>query len=252
TAAPVAKETVVAEASVEIPSAPVPELIVNAPLVAVRLNAPLPDLIAVDEVELVEPIINVFCDLFAGRRDVLLLIKDRNSTKEYQQWVNKKKIKYNANIEYINEHWKSREQIITFFESVDIHCYLNYSSTWALPCIQGLKMGIPTITMAYSGPATYCNDENSILVDYSLDYVTKDIQYLTSIGCRNYFFLDGYKTNPVWAKPNINDLSNKMKWAYSNRNNLRKIYAKKAIDTANSYSWSNSVISLVSILKKWF
>jgi hypothetical protein len=66
TAAPVAKETVVAAASVDIPNAPVPEFIVNAPFVDVRLRAPLPDLIAVDEVEFVEPIKSVFTAAASG------------------------------------------------------------------------------------------------------------------------------------------------------------------------------------------
>ena len=42
TAAPVAIETVVADASVLIPNAPVPEFIVSAPLVDVIFNAPEP------------------------------------------------------------------------------------------------------------------------------------------------------------------------------------------------------------------
>jgi len=59
TPAPVAIETVVAAASVDIPTAPTPELIVKAPPVEVRLNAPEPDRIAVELVELVEPMVNV-------------------------------------------------------------------------------------------------------------------------------------------------------------------------------------------------
>ena len=55
TAPPVPIERVVAEASVEIPSAPVPELPVHVPLVLVSAKAPDPDCTVVAEVLLVDP-----------------------------------------------------------------------------------------------------------------------------------------------------------------------------------------------------
>jgi len=53
--APVATLTVLAVASVEIPTVPVPESIVIAALVPVMFRAPVPDWIVVEDVELVEP-----------------------------------------------------------------------------------------------------------------------------------------------------------------------------------------------------
>ncbi len=58
TAAPVAIETVVADASVDIPNAPVPEFIVKAPPVEVTASAPDPDCNVVELLELVEPKVN--------------------------------------------------------------------------------------------------------------------------------------------------------------------------------------------------
>jgi len=54
-APPVANDTVVADASLLIASAPVPEFIVNAPFVAVTLSAPEPDWTVVADVVLVLP-----------------------------------------------------------------------------------------------------------------------------------------------------------------------------------------------------
>lgn len=59
TAPPVAKLTVVAEASVLIPNAPVPLLTVKAPLVEVTFKAPDPLCTVVADVELVEPKVEV-------------------------------------------------------------------------------------------------------------------------------------------------------------------------------------------------
>lgn len=58
--APVARLTVVAAASVEMPMAPVPELCVCAPLVEVIFNAPEPDCTVVADVLLVDPKVEVF------------------------------------------------------------------------------------------------------------------------------------------------------------------------------------------------
>src|SRR5437899_11957831 len=52
--------TVVAAASAEMPIVPVPLASVIAPLVEVSVRAPDPDLIAVEDVELVEPKVAVF------------------------------------------------------------------------------------------------------------------------------------------------------------------------------------------------
>jgi len=60
TAAPVAKLTVVADASVEIPRDPVPEFTVKVPFVEVTAKAPLPDWRVVAEVELADPKVAVF------------------------------------------------------------------------------------------------------------------------------------------------------------------------------------------------
>jgi hypothetical protein len=59
-APPVPIDRVVAFAFVEMPRAPVPELIVNAPFVDVTLRAPDPDCRVVAEVEFVDPNVQVF------------------------------------------------------------------------------------------------------------------------------------------------------------------------------------------------
>jgi hypothetical protein len=73
TAAPVAIDTVVAEASVLIPRAPTPELMVRAPPVEVTANAPEPDCTVVDEVVFVEPRVTALTPAPVPRLTVVLV-----------------------------------------------------------------------------------------------------------------------------------------------------------------------------------
>ena len=71
TPAPVAMFIVLAVASAEIPTVPVPLAIVIAPLVAVRVKAPEPDCIAVEDVVLTEPKVTVLAPAPVARLTVV-------------------------------------------------------------------------------------------------------------------------------------------------------------------------------------
>lgn len=194
--------------------------------------------------------IEAFGRAFSGRKDVKLCLKDRNGTETFEKWVKKQANFFNVEIEYLNCHFATIEEIVNWFSGIDCHLYLNYSSTFALPPLEGLSMGIPTIAMSYSGPRHYIiNGETGLTPKYTLKPIEEDFQTLQKIGTRNYFFLGGYKKTPTWAIPDLDDTARCLLEMESNKE-LRLLLKENGRKMAESLTWEKSVKQLDSIIKQ--
>lgn len=199
----------------------------------------------------VELALSAFIKAFSGNKNAVLKIKDRNATSAFESWIKQHIRDFDVNIEYINDNW-SVSQVNDWLKGIDCHLYLNRSSTFAMPPLELMASGIPTIIIPYSGPRDYCDNTNSLLVDYQIENVYKDLDFLTAIGCRNFFFSYGYKEYPVWAKADISSIANKMLVLYENRDNIKGSLSNNAINTARNMTWEKSAENLGKLLTKWF
>ena len=157
---------------------------------------------------------------------------------------------YNIQIEYTNANW-NEIQVKEWLAGIDCQIYNNRSSTFALPPLELMSCGIPTIAIPYSGPKDYCNNNNSLLIDFDLVNVSEDIEALNSVGCRNYFLAFGYKNHPVWAKSKIESVSTNLLRLEKDINKRNSLSAN-GIFTAKSMSWEKSSLQLSKLLERWF
>lgn len=200
----------------------------------------------------IELCVDSFANAFLGKKGCVLKIKDRNATDEFIQNIKRMCQDYNIELEYYNDNW-TIEQVKEFLAGVDCQLYLNRSSTWALPPIELMSAGIPTVIVPYSGPREYAeNGVNCLTVDYSLKPVSETLYSLIRMGCRNYFLLDGYKTEPLWAVPDIHSVGQKLLTLYENKGNISQSLAINASKIGEKFSWENSVIKLKQQLERWF
>ncbi len=196
--------------------------------------------------------IESFGRAFPGQENCVLKIKDRNGTERFRRYIKERAAALDINIEYINEHWDIN-QIQSYLKGVDCQLYLNRSSTYALPPQELMTSGIPSIVIPYSGPKDYCEpNKNALCPRYKLRPVIEDLEMLMDSGARNFFLMDGYKNAPVWAVADIEDTANKLLTIRDNPGNINQSLSINARETANQFTWENSVLRLKEQLERWF
>jgi len=197
-----------------------------------------------------EIVIDTFGKYFCSRNDVKLIIKDRNGDKKFFDYLDAVRCHYQVDIEYINEHWSSKEQVLDFASKIDVYINTNRCSTFNMPVLEMMSMGKPSIITNYSGPADFCLDEfNCLAPKFSVDEISIDLNYLQLIGCRNFFFNGGYTVNPVWANTDKSSLFAKMDRLISDKK-TRDLISKNARLTAEKMTWKKSLNQLSYIVNE--
>lgn len=201
----------------------------------------------------IELCLQAFATAFKNNKEAKLLIKDRNGTETFMEYVKNFAEYHNIEVEYQNAHFNSIDQIIDWFSGVDCHLYMNRSSTWAMPPCESMTMGVPTIAVAYSGPREYIFNKNTGLeIEFRKEHVQASIFNLIDIGCRNFFFTSGYKTQPSWAVGNITKAAEILLDIKENLD-LRKEISKNGRKYAiENLTWENSAKKLHEQLKRWY
>jgi glycosyltransferase involved in cell wall biosynthesis len=201
----------------------------------------------------IELCLQSFAKAFSGNSDCKLLIKDRNATERFQQFVRYFAEKNNILVDYQNLHFNTIGQITDWFSGVDCHLYMNRSSTWAMPPLESMTMGVPTLAVAYSGPREYIFDEETgIEIPFSEEGINADFPMLTEIGCRNFFFLSGYSSQPTWAVGNTEKAAEKLIKLKNNKQLRDKISIQGREYAIKNLSWQNSALKLQEQLTRWY
>ncbi len=198
-------------------------------------------------------VLDAFGEAFSGSKTEVLYIKDRNGTDRFKQYVEEKAKYYNVIIKYENNHLDTIEKELEVYECADVHVYVNASSTFAMPCLQLLSCGVPSIVMSYSGPAEYIRkDWNAITIPYRLedvnDYVLRP---LIEAGMRNFFFADGYECRPYWAVPDKQDLKIAMTKIRIDSGLMKKLSRNGRL-TAEQFTWKKSAAAMCAAIKELY
>ncbi len=135
---------------------------------------------------------------------------------------------------------KNEDFMTSLYASADCFVLPTRGEGWSMGAIQSMASGIPVITTRCSAHMTYCNDENSMLVDTTLEKI-KDIEWLKQVPSQN---------EHSWFEPNYNQLKQKMRYAYENRDKI-KIMAEKARKDIEQYSWNNTSLQIIKQLFKY-
>ncbi len=108
-----------------------------------------------------------------------------------------------ANI--FDESFPSTEQISIFYEIADAYVSPHHSEGWGLTLSDAMILQKPTIATGYSGNCEFMNDENSLLLDFTVDHIKPEDCF--------YFFDQGMK----WAYPSEEHLEQKLLFLYHMR-----------------------------------
>lgn len=111
---------------------------------------------------------------------------------------------------------------------------------WGLGIIQSMASGVPVITTNCSAQTTYCNANNSMLIDANLEKI-HDIGWLKEVPVQNEHW---------WYEPNYMQLRQKMRYAFDNRDAIKNKAAIARKDVEN-FSWDNTSLQIIKQLRKF-
>jgi glycosyltransferase involved in cell wall biosynthesis len=196
-----------------------------------------------------EILAEAFAKELGYKKECVLYIKDRNATPEFEKWIKDHSQKWSYNLIYDNRHISTPEEEIEVFAHADCHFYLNRSTTWGMTVCQSMTCGVPTASIAYSGPREYLSDDlTGLTVDYILEPVQHDLEYLKSIGMRDFFFPDNRPT--YWAKPQIHSVMDNLGKLYRDKN-LRERLSYLGREMGKSLTWERSAANLSQVLNQF-
>ncbi len=126
------------------------------------------------------------------------------------------------------------------YASADCFVLPSRGEGWGLGIIQSMASGVPVITTNCSAQTTYCNSNNSMLIDTNLEKI-HDIGWLKEVPVQNEHW---------WFEPNYMQLRQKMRYAFENRNTI-KAKAETARKNVENFSWNNTSLQIIKQLKKF-
>lgn len=190
---------------------------------------------------------------FKGRTDVELYIKDRGATDVFKAFVERIKHEYRVLITHDTENTQDFEQIKQIYQDSDFQINVSRSSTWNMPALEGMSMGLPLIGINYTGMSEYLkNGFNGFEVPFELMQINQEtLDILAGLGCRNHMFpLSSYVKPPYWAQVHISQLiPTLVKAANMSMQNLSDM-ARNARTTAQQFTWEKAAVSLSMALHK--
>lgn len=145
-----------------------------------------------------QDIVRCFCRAFHPRiKDVRLRIK-LSSQDNFPKYVDER-------IEIVKEHM-TLPKLVNWYSNLDVFVSVAYAEGWGLMQQEAMACGRPIISPCYGGVKEFFDEK----VGYSLDYTE-------AIAVGPYQGTGGF-----WADFHPDDLIEKMRWCYNNRDNVQK------------------------------
>ena len=190
--------------------------------------------------------IDAFARVFGNNPNIELVIKSdffKDPTEKKNELDNKIASTGANNIKLI-WGYQTVTQIADLYRSADIFLFPTKAEGWGLPLIEAAACGLPLITTYHSGQTEFINDIKSscILVDYQLE----------PIKCKEYqgFYPAPDNNYGKWAVMSTDNIARAIKQAYDNYSALSVQATKNSELIRTKYSWANSAIKSLEILKK--
>jgi len=190
--------------------------------------------------------IDAFARIFGNNPDIELIIKsDFFKNPELKKIELDNKIA-STQVDNIRLVWgyQTINQLSDLYRSCDIFLFPTKAEGWGLPLIEAAACGLPLITTYYSGQTEFIQDIKSscILVDYQLE----------PIDCKEYqsFYPAPDNNYGKWAVMSTDNIAQAIKQAYDNYPALSAQATKNSELIRTKYSWANSAIKSLEILKK--
>lgn len=175
-------------------------------------------------------ILDAYGKAFIKTDDVCLILKGKNKeiTAPFEVSLNDclndfyKKYPQHADIIMFNEFI---EDISDLYRSVDCFFSMSFAEGFLFPALESIASGKLVIAPAWGGQLDFLNENNSLLIMGKEVRANPKSMYWES------------KPNAIWFQPSVDDAVDKLKFAYSNFEQLNKNIITENIK--KKYSWNS-------------
>lgn len=184
-------------------------------------------------------LIQAFKLAFPKKKDVRLIIKTSNSifpfnTKEDPDF-------HNGRIELIMETNNDQgEMARDVYNRIDCGVFPWLGEGFSLVPFEFMSTGIPVIVTDWGGISEYITDDLGWKIEH------------TMISAENFSKLVYKEPCGDWANPNLDDLVDKMRYAYLHQDEVRKKGRKSAQFIRDNFTWETAMNILADKLNKYF
>ncbi len=153
-------------------------------------------------------VIEAFRRAFRADDDATLVIKAGNLKKDpHTGAVLREAARASATL-LLEEHLP-RSELNGLMQACDCYVSLHRSEGFGLTMAEAMLLGKPVIGTAYSANTEFMDSSNSLLVDYKLVPVGRQ--------------LGPYSDDLIWAEPSIEQAAEAMRWVHENRDQARRL-----------------------------
>jgi len=175
----------------------------------------------------VDLLIKGYFEEFNKQDDVSLVIKGFNNPDSMIEESIKKYAKEDSpEVVFINNPELSESELKSLYVNCDCGVFPSRAEGFGLPILECMNCNIPVITTNYSGQLDFCNEENSYLLDYKLEYA-KDSEFV-NLGAK-------------WAEPDVQELKRLMRKVYN-----IKLAKKSNLNSDNKTPIKDQILELES------
>jgi len=143
----------------------------------------------------------------------------------------------NKNILF-NPDYFTEEQLAEYYRNADCFVSPTRGEGFGLTILNALATGLPTIVTKdiNSGHMDFCKDNPAVIWVDAPSSIQGDPQF--------------YAPGNLLAEPSLEDLKKKMRYAYENRESLKKVALDKGVKKAKEFTWDKSANKLISLIKQ--
>jgi len=124
------------------------------------------------------------------------------------------------------------EDLVKLYNKCDVFVSPTRAEAFNIPCAESLACSIPCIVTGYGGQCDFIKDGvNGLYIDYDMTEVTWELQY------------EGIS----WAKPKIEDLRKKLRYAYEHPKQMKEM-GKKGLEIIRDYTWNKTAKKIVNLI----
>jgi glycosyltransferase involved in cell wall biosynthesis len=166
-------------------------------------------------------LLEAFRQAFRNRERARLVINCMNQKIDYSNALLLKKSCSGLPVTLIKKSL-SWSDYLSLLAASDCYVSLHRAEGFGLPLAESMYLGKPVIATRYSGNLDFMTDRDSLLVDYELVELTRNI--------------GPFEKGTVWAEPDIKHAAQLMRWVFSNRAEAKELglrasaHVKSALD----------------------
>ena len=124
----------------------------------------------------------------------------------------------------------------TYYAAADVMVQCSRAEGFGKPIVEAMALGIPSISVLWSGPKDFCTEKNSFPVPYSLIQSTYHVQ--------------SKATESVWADTKIEDLREVMRFCFNNIDEVKRRGQQALIDS-EKWLMKEVVFDVLKFIRKY-